>query len=74
MTQYYVIEVQKDSEGNFGHNVFYLYDEDAETARLKGESKYHEVLAAAAISSVAEHAAILFSSEGVPMMHQCYYH
>lgn len=74
MTQYYVIEVQKSDAGEFGHNVFWAYDENPEKALLKGESKYHEVLAAAAISDVAEHSAILFGSDGTPLMHQCYRH
>jgi hypothetical protein len=74
MTQLYIIEVQKNANGEFGHNVFYVWDEDQTKARLKAESKYHEVLAAAAISEVAEHAAILFTSEGFPLMHQCYKH
>ena len=74
MTQLYVVEVQKSQEGVFGHNVFWLYDEEPEKARLKGEAKYHEVLAAAALSDMAEHAAILFESNGVPLMHQCYKH
>jgi deferrochelatase/peroxidase EfeB len=50
------------------------YDEDPDKARLKAESKYHEVLAAAAVSNTMSHAAILFSSEGFPIMHQCYKH
>lgn len=74
MYQYYVVEVQKNENGEFGHNVFWLYDESADKARLKGESKYHEVLAAAAVSELPEHAAIMFSSEGLPIMHQCYKH
>ena len=41
---------------------------------LKGESKYYEVLAAAAVSNLPAHAAIMFSSEGFPIMHQCYKH
>lgn len=74
MFQNYVVEIQKNHNGEYGHNVFWLYDEDADRAMLKAESKYHEVLAAAAISEVAEHAAILFTSEGFPKMHQCYKH
>lgn len=74
MTQLYIVEIQKNANGEMGHNVFWAYDEDPDKARLKGESKYHEVLAAAAVSDVAEHAAILFTSEGFPLMHQCYKH
>lgn len=74
MTQFYIVEVQKFNNGQFAHNVFWEYDEDAEKAQLKAESKYHTILASAAISEVAEHSAIMFSSDGFPFMHQCYTH
>lgn len=72
MTQFYIVEIQGGTE--YAHNVFWAYDADPRKARLKAESKYHEVLAAAAISEYETHSAILFSAEGVPLMHQCYYH
>lgn len=74
MTQFYVVEIQQYSNGEFGHIVHYAYDADPDKARLKGESKYHEVLAAAAVSNLPSHAAIMFSTEGFPIMHQCYKH
>ena len=74
MEQFYVIEVQRFADGTFAHNVFWEYDENLDTARLKAESKYHAVLSAAAISSVKEPSAILFSSQGDPIMYQCYVH
>ncbi len=74
MTQFYIIEIQKHYNGEYGHIVHFAYDEDADKARLKAESKYHEVLAAAAVSETAEHSAILISSEGFPVMHECYKH
>lgn len=74
MTQYYVVEIQTYANGEYGHLVHYVYDEDPDKARLKGESKYHEVLSAAAISELPEHAAIMFSTEGFPIMNQCYKH
>lgn len=49
MFQYYVIEIQKYTDGSYGHLVHAAYDEDQTQARLKGESKYYEVLSAAAI-------------------------
>lgn len=72
MTQFYIVEIQKGEE--YAHNVFWAYDADPRKARLKAESKYHEVLAAAAVSEYATHAAILFSAEGEPLMHECYFH
>lgn len=74
MYQYYVVEIIKTQSGDFEHNVFWLYDADDTKARLKGESKYYEVLTTAAVSTHKEHSAIMFSSKGLPMMSQCYEH
>ena len=74
MNQFYIIEIQQYVNGEFGHIVHFAYDADSEKARLKAESKYYEVLAAAAISELPQHAAILITAEGHPLMHQCYYH
>lgn len=74
MTQFYVIEIQKYLSGEFGHIVHYAYDEDANKARLKAESKYHEVLAAAAVSELPQHSATLLTSDGRAVMSQCYRH
>ena len=74
MTQYYIVEVQQYKNGEFGHLVHYAWDENADKARLKAESKYYEVLSAAAVSELPSHAAILFSTEGFPLMNQCYKH
>ena len=43
--QYYVVEIQQYNDGTYGHVVHYAFDEDADKARLKGESKFYEVLA-----------------------------
>lgn len=74
MYQYYIVEIQQYKSGEFGHLVHYAYDEDQNKARLKGESKYYEVLSAAAVSDLPSHAAIMFSTEGFPLMNQCYKH
>lgn len=74
MYQYYVVEIQQYQNGEFGHLVHYAYDEDQNKARLKGESKYYDVLSAAAVSDLPSHAAIMFSTEGFPIMNQCYKH
>ena len=72
MKQYYIVEVKKDTE--YSHDTFWEWDEDDRKARLKAESKYYSVLSDAAVSRYATHAAILFSEEGVPLMHECYFH
>lgn len=74
MAQFYVVEIIQYPSGEFEHNVFWEYDDDADKARLKGESKYHTVLAAAAVSETLSHSAILFSTEATPIMSQCYKH
>lgn len=74
MFQNYVVEIKKLANDEFEHNVFWLYDEDADLAMRKAEAKYHEVLAAAALSNTKSHAAILFTSEGFPMKNECYKH
>lgn len=74
MFQNYVVEIRKDANGDFEHDVYWAFDEDADTAMLKAESKYHEVLSRAAVSTLAEHSAILFTSEGFPKDHKCYKH
>ena len=74
MNQYYIVEIQKYQNGEYGHIIHFAYDSDSTKARLKAESKYHEVLAAAAVSELLSHAAILVDAEGCPIMNQCYYH
>lgn len=74
MNQYYVMEIQQYTNGEYGHIVHFAYDENPEKARLKGESKYHEVLATAAVSELPSHAAILMTAEGFPVYHTCYKH
>ena len=74
MNQYYIIEIQQYANGEYGHQVHFAYDTDAVKARLKAESKYHEVLAAAAVSELQSHSATLLMSDGRVIMNQCYKH
>ena len=74
MTQYYVIELQKYVDGSYGDIKHVVWDEDPTKARLKGESKFYEILSAAAVSELPIHAAIMFTSDGVPVMNQRYVH
>lgn len=72
--QYYVFEIQKYEDGTYGHIVHFAYDDDPSRARLKAESKYHEILAAAAISQIPQHSASLLLSDGRMITSQCYIH
>lgn len=65
---YIVIELQKN-EQDVVSNIVTSYETLAEA-----ESKYYSVLAAAAISKVPVHSAIIVSEEGFPVKHQCYKH
>lgn len=74
MTQFYIVEIQQNANGEYAHLVQWAWDEDPDKAQLKAESKYYQVLSAAAVSNLQSHAVILFSAEGFPMMHKCYKH
>ena len=74
MYQYYILEIQKFHNGEYAHLIHWAYDADADVARQKAESKFHEVLTSAAVSDTAMHSAILISSEGVPLRNECYHH
>ena len=74
MVQYYILEIQKYANGEYGHIVHFAYDADATKARLKAESKYHPVLASDAVSERSSHSAYLISSAGRCIMNQCYIH
>ena len=65
---YYIIEIQQYKDGTYGHQVHW-----AQT-RNQGESKYHEVLAAAAVSDLPSHSATLIDSRGLVIMNWCYEH
>lgn len=72
--QFYIMEIQQYQDGSYGDIKHFAYDTDPDKARLKAESKFYEVLAAAAVSDIPSHAAIMFSSEGFPIMNKCYTH
>lgn len=64
---YFVIELQ--TNGGQTANIVSAYE-----TREAAESKYHTILAAAAISSVEKHAAVIITEEGFEIVHQCYVH
>ena len=63
-----VVELQKSGEGQVANIV------TAHETQLEAESKYHQVLSAAAVSQLPCHSAVLVSEEGFPIAHQCYKH
>ena len=66
--KYIVMELQKNAEGTVANIV--TEHEDLQHA----ESKYHAILAAAAVSTIPVHSAIIVSEEGFPVKYQCYKH
>ena len=66
--KYIVIELQKNTEGTVA-NIVTEHDD-----LPHAESKYHSILAAAAVSSLPVHSAILVSEEGFTVKSQCYKH
>jgi len=72
--QYYVVEIKRLLNGELEHSVTWHWDADQDKARLKAESKWHEVMSDAAVSETLSHGAIMFSSEGFPCLNGCYKH
>lgn len=66
--RYIVIELQTNADGSVG-NFVWAFD-----SRNQAEQKYHTVLAAAAVSELPTHAAVLLTSKGYELAQQCYEH
>ena len=74
MTQFYIIEIKEITPGEYEHQVYYTWDEDETSARLKAESKYHEILSGAAVSECYHHSAIIIDSRCFPKLNYYYEH
>lgn len=72
--QYYIFEVKRYNNGELEHAVDWAYDEDEGMARLKGEAKWHEKMAEAALSDTDTHSVTLIGVEGQSVKTGCYYH
>lgn len=66
--KYIVTEIQTFDTGAVS-TPSYAYDD-----RLSAEAKYHSILSGAAVSKLPVHACVLMTSEGRPLMNQCYTH
>lgn len=64
---YVVIELQKN--GDSIANIVTSHD-----VRDDAESKYHQILSAAAISTVELHSAVMLNENGNPIKHEVYKH
>ena len=65
--QYIVIELQ--STGSSVSNIVSKY-----STLNEAESKFHQILGAAAISNVPVHSAVILTDEGYSLKHECYKH
>ena len=63
---YIVIELQIDEHGTLG-NLVWPY-----AGRPEAESKYYSILAAAALSSLPVHGAVILTSDGQLIASYCY--
>lgn len=67
-TKFIVIELQKNEDGTLGNFVWAFDDEN------QAESKYHSVLALAAVSSIPKHSVVLMHEEGFVIKYETYTH
>ena len=65
---YIVIELQKSAQGTVSNIV------TQHSTRNEAEGKYHTILAAAAVSNVYQHSAVLLTDAGQEICHQAYTH
>jgi len=66
--KYVLVELQTNNDGTVG-NIVTAYDD-----LPHAEAAYHSVLAAAAVSALPEHAAVLLTSDGETYASKCYRH
>ena len=66
--KYLVIELQKSEDGTVANIV------TQHETRNDAESKYHQILASAAVSNVYQHSAVLLTDAGQEICHQSYTH
>ena len=64
---YFVVEIQINKDGTAG-NIINSYADSA-----TAQNKYYTILAAAAVSTVAKHGAVMFTEEGF-IARECFHH
>lgn len=61
-----IIEIQKDANGQLGTLVTSYEQQNA------AESSFYTILAAAALSSLPKHGAVLMTDDGIVLRSECY--
>lgn len=74
MTQYYIFEIKQLTNGEYEHNVYFAWDEDRETAYMKAQQKYHEILSTAALSNTNKHSAIIIDDSAAMVESRSFKH
>lgn len=64
--KYIVMEIQS---GDIVSTIVNHYE-----TRQEAESAFHQILFAAAVSSIPSHSAVMISDEGFPLRNECYKH
>ena len=64
---YIVMEIQSD--GSTANSIITPYDN-----RNTAENKYHTILAAASVSAVPKHSAVMLTDDGTRLKGETYYH
>ena len=65
---YIIIEIQKAQDGTVSTLV------TTKDTRNEADSTFHSILAAAAISKLSSHAAVLMTEDGNPLRNESYHH
>lgn len=65
--KYIVVEIQKMTDGNIA-----VLTNNFDSLR-EAESKYHNILTYAAVSTLPMHGATLLREDGISLMHKAYY-
>lgn len=65
---YFIIEIQKNAEGQYLHLVYTAED------IYNADHQYHLVLSYAAISDLPMHSVSMFTADGEPVKHEAYWH
>ena len=74
MTQYYIFEIKQLTNGEYEHNVHYVWDADREQAFMKAQNKYHEILSTAALSNTKKHSAIIIDDSAAMVESRSFKH
>ena len=68
MDKYVVLELQLNQDGTLG-SIINQYE-----SRNEAESKYHQILASASVSTLLMHTAFMLTPDGYVIKSECYKH